>query len=142
MTDDDAGPGPHVHEVKVRFHQCDGAGHTNSVAYMAFLEAAREELLFGAGLLGPSAGAEAIPVTTAKVWVDYLSETSFGDELVIRTRVVRLGEKSIELESEVVRKEDMRTAARSGCVLVRFDYGRGASVAMSANERKALEKYM
>ena len=142
MTDVDTGPKPHVLEVKVRFHDCDGAGHANSVSYMAYLEAAREELLFDAGILEPSAGAGAIPITTAKVWVEYLSETSFGDVLEIRTRVVRLGDKSFELESEVVRKKDMKTAARCGCVLVRFDYALGTSVTLSPEERGALERYM
>jgi acyl-CoA thioester hydrolase len=133
---------PHRHRVKVRFHQCDHAGHTNNVAYMAFLEAAREELLYEVGMLEPSTELARLRFTTARVWIDYLAETYFGDVLDVLTRVSRTGNRSFELEHVIVRDGDGKTVAKGGCVLVCFDYTSRKAVPLTDKDRAGLRKFM
>jgi len=133
--------GPHLHTVRVRFADCDQAGHANTVAYMAYLEAAREEMLFATGMLKPTVDARELPIITAKVWIEYLGETFYGDELEIRTRVARLGTKSFELDHEVVRAGEEDVLTRGGCVLIRYDYGNKASTPLTGEEREGLGRY-
>ena len=141
MSESDASAKVHTHRMRVYFHHCDHAGHTNMVAYMAFLEAAREELLHELGLLEASIDPSKLRIITARVWIDYLAESSYHDELDIFTRVSRIGEKSFELGQEVARVKDGVTAAKAGCVLVSFDYEKNASVPLSQEDRRALERY-
>ncbi|MBA2460248.1 MAG: acyl-CoA thioesterase [Actinobacteria bacterium] len=117
---------PLVHRERVRFSDRDALGHVNNAVYSTYLEEAR------IGILG-----ELSDFILARVEIDFRAELRGEDEVVIRTRLDRIGTKSFDLHHELHAGERLVAEAKS--VLVAYDYERGESVPVSAELRRRLE---
>ena len=117
---------PFVHRERVRFSDRDALGHVNNAVYSTYLEEARIGVL---GDLGD--------FILARVEIDFRAELRDPDEVEIRSRLDRMGTKSFELRHEVYAGEELVAEAKS--VLVSYDYGRRASVAVPAELRRRLD---
>ncbi len=115
----------YVHRERVRFRDCDAMGHVNNAVYSTYLEQAR------IGVLG-----ELEPFILARVEIDFRAELRAGEEVVIGTRVSRVGTKSFDLEHRI--DADGRVVADAKSVLVGYDYERGASVPLSDEQKRRL----
>ena len=116
---------PYVHRDRVRFRDCDAMGHVNNAVYSTYLEEAR------IGVLG-----DLVDFILARVEIDFRSELRAGEEVEVRTRCSRVGTKSFDLEHVISAGDRVVAEARS--VLVSYDYGRGASIAIPAELRHRL----
>ena len=119
-------PFPFEHRERVRFSDRDALGHVNNAVYSTYLEEAR------IGVLG-DLGAFIL----ARVEIDFRAELRDAHEVLVRSRLDRIGTKSFDLRHEVV--ADGRVVAEAKSVLVAYDYARGESVAIPEDLRKRLE---
>jgi acyl-CoA thioesterase FadM len=94
------------------------------VAWMSFL---RELGGFGVEIICP------------RVEVDYHHEVGAG-ELQVDVAVLKVGTKSFRLRLDVRQRTEL--AAQAEVVLVAFDYGAGGSVALTDEQRAALEQHL
>jgi acyl-CoA thioester hydrolase len=117
---------PFEHRERVRFSDRDALGHVNNAVYSTYLEEAR------IGVLG-DLGAFIL----ARVEIDFRSELRDAREVLVRSRLDRVGTKSFDLRHEVV--ADGHLVAEAKSVLVAYDYVRGESVGIPEELRKRLE---
>jgi acyl-CoA thioester hydrolase len=119
---------PFEHRERVRFSDRDALGHVNNAVYSTYLEEARIGVL---GDLGE--------FILARVEIDFRAELRDAREVIVRSRLERIGTKSFDLRHEVLADGDLVAEAKS--VLVAYDYLRAESVAIPEDLRKRLETH-
>lgn len=127
--------------IQVRWADLDAMGHVNNAKYLTYLEQARIHYINDLGLWDGQAAQRGLIV--ARVEVDYKFPLTLAGEVVVYTRVSRLGSKSLETEQQVVRylEDEARVAAAAKVTLVAYDYMRGQSAPVPDAWRAALLAY-
>jgi acyl-CoA thioester hydrolase len=103
---------PFVHELRVRYGECDPQGIVFNANYLLYFDVAFTELWRAA--VGPwqemvERGVDAV---VADANLSFRTPARFDDELQLRAQVTRLGRTSITTEIDVVRAEDVLVAGR------------------------------
>lgn len=148
-TPDDARdlPGDFAHrrEIQVRFADTDAMGHVNNAVYLTYCEIAR--ISYWTDVTGDpvhlgTAGAESLILAEARI--SYRAPAFHGENVTVESRAVRIGRSSFSLEHRLtacVPGGEARLVATSESVLVRYDYARDASVALSDVFVAAIESF-
>jgi acyl-CoA thioester hydrolase len=124
-----------VHETRVqlRWGDFDALGHLTHVAYPVILDEGRDA--FFRGTVGPF---EEFPWVIAHLSLDHRAEIRHpASEVVVRTRVTKVGTSSVTLEQDVL-AQDGATAATSSSVLVAWDGEARTKRALTDEERVRL----
>ncbi|HST99728.1 MAG TPA: thioesterase family protein [Geodermatophilus sp.] len=125
---------PHEHAVQLRWSDPDSLGHVNHARALSLIEDARLAMAEGApgdrGLI------------LARLEVDYLRQLYYrvGERLCVRSRVTRLGTKSLTVRQELV--QDDAVAIRADVVMVAFDFATDTSRAMTGDERAHWSRFL
>jgi acyl-CoA thioester hydrolase len=119
----------HYHTpMTIRYGDMDTLGHVNNAKYLTYLEQAR--ISFFRDLKLWDGNVAEVGAIVAKISIDYKLPLTMDDGTIdIWTRCSRLGNKSLDLEQVVLRK-DGAVAAASVSVIVVYDYQANASVAV------------
>jgi acyl-CoA thioester hydrolase len=112
---------PFVHELRVRYGECDPQGVVFNANYLLYFDVAFTELWREA--VGPwqemvSRGIDAV---VAHAEVDFRAPARFDDVLSLNARVTRLGATSITTEIDVLREGQLLVAMRVRHVCVATD---------------------
>jgi acyl-CoA thioester hydrolase len=111
---------------RVRFADLDARGHLNNVAFLTFFEAAR--IMYLRNCFGEADARDLILVSQH---IDYRAPGGLDDELRTLLRPLEIRTKSFRLGFEIRREEDAGLIAEGYGVYVAYDYGSGASKALS-----------
>ncbi|MEW6337826.1 MAG: acyl-CoA thioesterase [Acidobacteriota bacterium] len=130
-----ADPFPFASPIEVRFSDIDAMNHVNNAVTVSYLEIARVRVW--RERLGAVEHARDFPFILARVSIDYRSPIHFGDEVIVRLRVSRIGATSFTLAYRI--EASGRLAAEAETVQVMFDYATGRSVAIEPELRARLE---
>jgi acyl-CoA thioester hydrolase len=98
---------PFVHELRVRYGECDPQGIVFNANYLLYFDVAFTELWRAA--IGPwlemvERGVDAV---VAEANVRFRAPARFDDELRLRAQVVRLGDTAITTEIDVLRSDEL-----------------------------------
>jgi acyl-CoA thioesterase FadM len=107
-----------VHEARIatRWTDFDVLGHLTHSIVIDYFDEARDQVL--RGLVGDF---ETWPYVVAHFEADFRLELGYGPrELVVRSRIVRVGESSVRFHQELL-DPDGETAVEGEVVLVAFD---------------------
>jgi acyl-CoA thioester hydrolase len=108
--------GGHEMRIATRWRDFDPLGHLTHSVVIDYFDEARDEVL--RRLVG---GFEAWPYVVAHVEADFKREIGHGPrELVVRSRIVRVGESSVRFRQELLTAEGA-VAVEAEIVLVAFD---------------------
>ena len=135
----------HRREIQVRFADTDAMGHVNNSVYLTYCEIAR--ISYWSDVTGDpvhlgTAGAESLILAEARI--SYRAPAFHGENVTVESRAVRIGRSSFSLEHRLtacIPGGTPRLVATSESVLVRYDYGREASVALSDAFVAAIERF-
>jgi acyl-CoA thioester hydrolase len=133
-------PGSFLHrrEIEVRFADTDAMGHVNNATYLTYFEIARASYyrdvtgsMFG---IGPESGESSLILAEARV--TYRHPAFFGEQLVVESRVARIGRSSFTMEHRITAPESDHGPARliavASFVLVSYGYDRDAVLPVPA----------
>ncbi|ELK48944.1 acyl-CoA thioesterase [Bacillus sp. SB49] len=126
----------HEWEVTIRFCETDLLGHVNNSNYFIYMEDARVQFFSDCDLVG-----ERWNFVLASATCDFLKQVHFGQTLLLRSRIVKIGSSSFHLEQEMVDKDTEETAAKGLSIVVQYDFDNGKSLPLSEAQRSNLEKY-
>ncbi|WP_133646413.1 acyl-CoA thioesterase [Paraburkholderia flava] len=104
--------------IQVKYRDTDSMGHVSSPVYYDYLQHSYLSYMFDLLDLPRS---EKLPHIMVKTQCEYLSPALFGDNLTVRSSVVKFGSKSFELE-HVMERDDSTVVARGASTHVMFDY--------------------
>jgi acyl-CoA thioester hydrolase len=111
----------HRTTLQVRFRDIDAFGHVNNAVFFSYVELARIRYLLD--VLQPDQPFEHLPLILARVELDFRSPITFGEEVVVETRVDRIGRTSFEMSHRMAAAPDGRLVGDVRTVLVTYDYG-------------------
>lgn len=84
--------------VRIYYEDTDCGGIVYHTNYIKYCERARSEIFFSAGILPNT---ERIGLVVRKLNADFLDSAKLGDLLVVKTRIVKLGQTSLTLNQEI-----------------------------------------
>ena len=105
----------------MRFRDIDAFGHVNNAVFFSYVELARIRYLLD--VLKPDEPFDRLPLILARVELDYRSPITFDNEVVVDTRVERVGRTSFAMSHRMTAGPEGRLAADVQTVLVTYDYG-------------------
>jgi len=128
----------HETSLKTRYYETDAMGHINNTNYIAYLEVARVDFLYGTGI---SSKDKPFRFVVASVRCDYLHPIYPWQDIRITSWVSRIGNKSITMRHEIL-TEDGVTAAKAQVVMVRYDPAARQSLPLDPETVGKLRPYL
>ena len=99
--------GAYFYPVRVYYEDTDAAGLVYYANYLKFAERARTEMLRRLGIEQQRLRAETgLVFVVRRCTIDYVQPARLDDDLVIATRLARLGGAALELEQDVQRDDE------------------------------------
>ena len=129
----------HLHQLRVRFNECDPNGHASNISYVTYLEVARIQFFTDIGHTIDPKGKNFVLATTT---IDYLSQAKFNQLLTITTQIEKIGTKSFVIVNEILDAESEKPIARGKSVMVYFDFQRNQSEPLPDDLRSKLTEYL
>ncbi|RUO80160.1 thioesterase [Idiomarina tyrosinivorans] len=119
-------------QFKVRFYETDALGHVNNTVIPGWIETGRLPIF---DFFGAMSG-ETISLIVARLEVDYLRPIYFGKPVTVKTFVMRLGNSSFDIGTEVW--QDDQCCAMGKTILVYFDYSEQKATPLTADIKQKL----
>jgi acyl-CoA thioester hydrolase len=119
---------PFVHELRVRYGECDPQGIVFNANYLLYFDVAFTELWRAA--IGPwqEMVARGVDAVVAEANLRFRAPARYDDELALAARVTRLGRSAITTEIDVMRGSELLVAGRLRHVCVATDTWRKTDV--------------
>ena len=129
----------HRTTLQVRFRDIDAFGHVNNAVFFSYVELARIRYLID--VLRPDQPFERMPLILARVELDYRSPITFGEEVLVETRVERIGRTSFGMSHRMTVAADDRLVGDVQSVLVTYDYAAARPMPVPDDWRRLLGQY-
>ncbi len=110
------------HPIEVRYGDLDPQGHLNNAKFLTYFEQARIQYWIQMGFFTKDQSFMEIGVIVADVHLTYLAPVYFGQNVKVGVRVVKLGNKSMTWEQNIVDADAGKELARGELVIVAYDY--------------------
>lgn len=123
--------------VEVPYRDIDAMGHLNNVAYLSYLEWARQK--YWLAMRGSSDYWD-IDFVVARTEIDYRSPVHMGEVLEIDIRVSRMGRSSFDF-SYRVSGPDGRLVAEAKTAQVMYDWKARRSKPLDGETRRRIEAF-
>jgi acyl-CoA thioester hydrolase len=111
-------PGDFVHELRVRYGECDPQGIVFNANYLLYFDVAFTEMWREA--VGPwqEMVSQGIDAVVGETHLSFRTPARFDDELQLRVQIARLGRTALTTEIDVLRGEELLLAGwlRHVCV--------------------------
>jgi acyl-CoA thioester hydrolase len=125
-----------THRTRVELRDCDGLGHVNNAVYLSYIEEARTEYVFS---LTGGRRLEDFDFILARAEIDFRSEATLHDELIVEVHPARVGTKSWGLDYVIRQADSGAVVVESTSVLVSYDFREGRSIPVPDRLRAGLE---
>ena len=128
------------HPVEVRYGDLDPQGHVNNAKFFTYMEQARIQYIKNLGLWNGGSFLS-IGFILAEAQISFKAPITFGQPVQGGARIIRLGNKSLDM---VYRIEDTLTAqemATGTAVLVTYDYQTGQTMPIPDNWRLVIQQF-
>lgn len=123
--------------VEVPYGDVDAMGHLNNVAYLRYLEWARQKYWLA---LRESQDFWDIDFVVVRAEIDYRASVTMGETLEIEIRVSRLGASSFDFSYRVTRP-DGSLVAEAKTTQVSYDWATRSKKPLSEERRRQIEAF-
>jgi acyl-CoA thioester hydrolase len=123
-------------DIDVRFRDLDALGHVNHAVFFTYFEVGRTILFRNVF------GDRKFRFIMAHACCDYFKPATMNDQLRLWMRVGKIGNKSFELQYELIdRRSDENRFAKGETIQVCYDYEENRSIPVPEDMRKRLAEY-
>lgn len=126
----------HRIDLGVRWGDVDMFGHVNNAKYFTYVESARIEYLESLGAVDGARSDAGGSVILASIGADFIAQVRYPAQLVVGTRITKIGRSSMGLLNGVFLGEQLVLAARG--TLVWFDYANQKAAPVPDHVRAAI----
>lgn len=110
-----------VTEVRVRYAETDQMGRAHHMAYVAWFELARTELMRLNGMSYADMERRGVLLPVVRLEVDYLKGVAYEDVVDVHTTVTEVRSRRVRFAYRVVSREDDLVVAEAMSVLICMD---------------------
>lgn len=128
------------HPIEVRYADLDAQRHVNNACYLTYMEQARLKYIQSLGLWD-GADFDNIGVILVEQSCTYKAPIAYDQPIHVGVRVIRLGNKSLELTVSIRDRDTDQEMAAGRTVLVAYDYVAEKSQPIPARWREAIKAY-
>ncbi|MBR3857276.1 MAG: acyl-CoA thioesterase [Bacteroidaceae bacterium] len=128
----------HVLPIQIRFNDVDKFGHVNNTIYFQFYDTAKTDYF---AAVCPNVDWETVAIVVVKIEAEFLSQIKAGEHISARTRVVKIGNKSFQLDQDIINTDTQEVKCRCLSVMVLYDLVRHQSMPFPAAWRHAICQY-
>jgi acyl-CoA thioester hydrolase len=129
------------HPIEVRYGDLDPQGHLNNASYLTFFEQARIQYIKRLGMFSEGQSFMDIGVILADVHVAYKKPVEWGMPVKVGVRTLKIGNKSMTVEQNIVHMESGEVLATGEVVMVTYDYHTGKSIPIRQVWRDAVRDF-
>lgn len=129
------------HPIEVRYGDLDPQGHVNNAKYLTYFEHARTFYLMHLGLFEKGQDFLDIGIIMADAHLTFHAPIRWEDEVKAGARFVKIGNKSLIVEQEIVDRENGKRYASCEIVLVAYDYHMGVTVPVPDEWREMINEF-
>ena len=131
----------HSTPVSLRFSDMDAFGHINNANFLTYIEEAR--IKYFNEIVHWNYDWSKNGIILARIEIDYKIPLNFKDEVIVFTRCIKIGIKSITMDYELIKKdgENKILFASAKSVLVMFNYEKNNSIPVSDDWKSAISKF-
>ncbi len=131
--------GRHRLDIQTRFNDYDMFGHLNNNAYFEYFDLAKQD--YFATVLGGAITPERLSVVIANINATFYNPTLPGENLSVVTRLKKLGESSLQIEQQILNRDNGSLKCGADTVMVSFDTRHLSSTPIAEGLRSALVRY-
>lgn len=124
--------------IEVRYGDLDPQGHVNNAKFLTYFEQARIQYWIQMDFFTKDQSFMEIGVIVADVHLAYLEPVYFGQNIKVGVRVIKLGNKSMTWEQNVVDADTGRELAKGELVIVTYDYKIGKTIPIPQEWREKI----
>lgn len=108
----------HSHPIQIRFNDIDQLGHVTNSVYQQYFDLGK--MAYFDFVLGERMNFQTEGLIVVTLTINFLSSVKLYDDVEVRTKVTRLGNKSLDLLQEIFDKTSGETVADCKSVMVGF----------------------
>lgn len=127
-------------KIQMRFADVDRLGHVNNVNLMHYYDLGKND--YFERTMGAIVGFEHHGLITAATNCSYLDQVKPGENIAVRTKVVKVGNKSFSVFQQVIDTDTGKLKSESTAVMVTFDFFKQESIPIPDPWREALLREM
>lgn len=129
----------HEQSVQIRFNDVDVIGHVNNSVVLSYFDIGKVAYFEALGY--HVVRKEDAGLVIVNVNVDFMAPIFFGDDMVVRTKIYEIGNKSVKLAQLLFDRKSQRVKAVCRTVMCGFDPKDNTSVAISDEWRSMIQRY-
>jgi acyl-CoA thioester hydrolase len=131
----------HKTKIEVRFADVDAFGHVNNAKYLTYIEQARVK--YFNDIVDWTYDWSKEGIILAKAEINFVNPVLFRDDIIVLTRCARLGNKSFDLQYQIIKMLDGEETlmADGTTVMVAFNYIHKKSIELPEDWKQAIRKY-
>ena len=129
------------HPVEVRYGDLDPQGHVNNAKHLTYFEQARIAYLIELGLFTRDQSFMEIGIILADVHITYHAPIYFGQNIKVGVHALKLGNKSMTWEQNIVDVELGRELARGEVIMVTYDYRAEQTISIPQEWREKISAF-
>lgn len=130
----------HSTPVQLRFNDIDILGHVNNNSQFAIFDVGKTQ--FYNSLRGQLDDWRRVEAVIANINCTFHSQILFSDDIEVRTRIIRIGEKSFTMQQIIYNLTRHEISSLADSVMVSVDYDTKRSKPIPAPLVEALRKWM
>ena len=129
------------HPIEVRYGDLDPQGHVNNAKHLTYFEQARVAYMIELGLFTKDQSFMKIGVILADIHITYHEPIYFGQNIKVGVRAVKLGNKSMTWEQNIVDADSGKELARGEVIIVTYDYREEKTIPIPQEWRETMTAY-
>jgi acyl-CoA thioester hydrolase len=129
------------HPIEVRYGDLDPQGHVNNAKHLTYFEQARIAYMIELGLFTKDQSFMEIGIILADVHITYLEPVYFGQKIKVGVHVVKLGNKSMTWEQQIVDAETGKLLSKGEVVMVTYDYRSNQTIPIPQEWREKIRTF-
>ncbi len=129
------------HPVEVRYGDLDPQGHVNNAKHLTYFEQARVAYMVELGLFTKDQSFMEIGMILADVHITYFEPIYFGQDIKVGVRTVKIGNKSMTWEQNIVDSETGKEVAKGEVVIVTYDYNQEKTISIPEKWREKIIEF-
>ncbi len=129
------------HPIEVRYGDLDPQGHVNNAKHLTYFEQARVAYMVELGLFTKDQSFMEIGMILADVHITYFEPIYFGQDIKVGVRTVKIGNKSMTWEQNIVDSETGKEIAKGEVVIVTYDYKQEKTISIPEKWREKIIEF-
>lgn len=135
MTQEKSNVFRHVLPIQIRFNDVDKFGHVNNTIYFQFYDTAKTDYF---ATVCKDIDWESVAIVVVKIEAEFLSQIKAGEHIAARTRVTKIGNKSFQLDQDIINTDTQEVKCRCLSVMVLYDLENHQSMPFPDDWRQAI----